>query len=147
MEISDFLSEDMIFADLNADSKRDLLEKLSDLVADKCSLDKNAVFEAILERENLGSTGYGNGVGYPHARIDGLKNVFSVVARLHRPLDYDAVDAQDVDIVALMVSPENSGNDHLQTLAVLSRALKNEKTRLTIRQAKTAHEIYVALQR
>ena len=147
MEISDILSEDMILADLDVDSKRNLLEKLSDFVADKCSLDRNAVFEAILERENLGSTGYGKGVGYPHARIDGLNKVFALVARLHSPLDYDAADAQDVDIVALMVSPENSGNDHLQTLAVLSRALKNEKTCKTIRQAKTAHEIYVALQK
>lgn len=146
MEISDILSEDMILADLNVDSKRNLLEKMSDLIADKCALDKNVVFEAVLERENLGSTGYGNGVGYPHARIDGLKKVFAMVARLHNPLDYDAVDAQDVDIVALMLSPENSGNDHLQTLAILSRALKNEKTCQTIRQAKTAHEIYVALQ-
>ena len=146
MEISDFLSEGMILADLNVESKRDLLEKLSDFVADKCSLDKNVVFEAILERENLGSTGYGNGVGYPHARIEGLNRVFAVVARLHNPLDYDAVDSQDVDIVALMLSPENSGNDHLQTLAVLSRMLKNENICQTIRQAKTAHEIYIALQ-
>lgn len=147
MEISDFLSEDMIVADLDVDNKRNLLEKLSDLLADKCSLDKNTVFEAILERENLGSTGYGNGVGYPHARIEGLKKVFTMVIRLRSPIDYDAVDAQDVDIVALMVSPEDSGNDHLQTLAVLSRALKNEKILQTIRQAKTVHEIYMALQR
>lgn len=147
MEISDILSEDVILADLNADSKRNLLEQLAAVVADKCSLDRNTVFEAILERENLGSTGYGNGVGYPHARIEGLKKVFAMVARLHSPLDYDAVDSQGVDIVALMVSPENSGNDHLQTLATLSRALKNKKICQTIRQAKTAHEIYVALQR
>lgn len=147
MEISDILSEDMILADLDADNKRNLLEQLSTIIADKCSLDKNAVFEALLERENLGSTGYGNGVGYPHARMDGLQKVFAMVARLQHPLDYDAIDAQDVDIVAMMVSPENSGNDHLQTLAMLSRALKNEKTCQAIRQAKNAHEIYVALQK
>ena len=147
MEISDILSEDMILADLDADNKRNLLEQLSTIIADKCSLDKNAVFEALLERENLGSTGYGNGVGYPHARMEGLQKVFAMVARLQHPLDYDAIDAQDVDIVAMMVSPENSGNDHLQTLAMLSRALKNEKTCHAIRQAKNAHEIYVALQK
>ena len=147
MEVSDILSEDMILADINADSKRQLLEQLSTVIADKCDLDKSAVFEAILERENLGSTGYGNGVGYPHARIEGLQKVVAMVARWHSPLDYESVDSQGVDIVAMMVSPENSGNDHLQTLAVLSRALKNEKTRQTIRQAKNAHEIYVALQK
>ena len=147
MEISDILSEDMILADLNVGNKRELLEYLAAAIADKCSLDKNAVFEAILERENLGSTGYGNGVGYPHARIEGLKKVFAMVARLQSPLDYDAVDSQGVDIVALMISPENSGNDHLQTLAMLSRALKDQKICQTIRGAKNAHEIYMALQK
>lgn len=147
MEISDILSEDMVLSDLNVDNKRQLLEKLSNVVADKCLLDKNTVFEAILERENLGSTGYGNGVGYPHARIEGLKKVFTILARLHSPLDYNAVDSQNVDIVAFMVSPENSGNDHLQTLATLSRILKNTETCNTIRQARNSHEIYMALQK
>lgn len=146
MEISDILSEDMVLADFNADNKRHLLDQLSKIIADKCSLDKNAVFEALLERENLGSTGYGNGVGYPHARIEGLQEVFTMVVRLTAPLDYEAIDEQDVDIVALTVSPENSGNDHLQTLAMLSRALKNEKTCQAIRRAKNAHDIYLALQ-
>lgn len=147
MEISDILSEDMVLADVEADSKRRLLEKLAEFAADKCGLDKNAVFEALLERENLGSTGYGNGVGYPHARIEGLEKVFALVARLQRPIDYDALDSQGVDIVAVMLSPENSGNDHLQTLAVLSRVLKNEKNCQMIRGAKSVHEIYMALQR
>lgn len=147
MEISDILSEDMILADFTANNKRDLLERLSTFVAEKYSLDKNMVFEAILERENLGSTGYGNGVGYPHARIEGLKKVITLFVRLNKPLDYDAADAQDVDIVAFMISPENSGNDHLQALAMLSRVLKNSKICQTIRQSKSAHDIYVALQK
>lgn len=147
MEISDILSEDMVLADVEVDGKRHLLEKLARLAADKCGLDGNAVFEAILERENLGSTGYGNGVGYPHARIEGLGKVFALVARLHNPIDFDALDSQGVDIVAMMLSPENSGNDHLQTLAILSRVLKNDKNCQLIRQAKNAHEIYLALQK
>lgn len=147
MEISDILSKDMILADVEVENKRQLLEKLADIAAEKCALDKNAVFEAVLERENLGSTGYGNGVGYPHARIAGLKKVFVMVARLRNPIDYDAMDSQDVDIVALLLSPENSGGDHLQTLAVLTRALKNEKVCKAVRQAKNAGEIYAALQK
>lgn len=147
MEISDILSEDTILDDVCADNKRQLLEQLSAVVARKCDLDESAVFEAIWERENLGSTGYGNGVGYPHARMEGLQKICTVVARLHSPLDFEAVDSQDVDIIALMLSPENSGNDHLQTLAALSRVLKNEKNCQTIRLAKNAHEIYLALQK
>lgn len=147
MEISDILSEDMILADVEAENKRQLLERLSALVSEQHSLDKNTVFEAILERENLGSTGYGNGIGYPHARIDGLKKVITMLVRLHKPIDFDAIDVHPVDILAFMISPENSGNDHLQTLAALSRALKNPEVCQMIRQARGAHDIYLALQK
>lgn len=145
MEISDILSEDMVIADLAADNKRQLLEKLSTLAAERYSLDKNTVFEAILERENLGSTGYGNGVAFPHARINGLEKVISIVARLDKPMSFDAVDSQPVDIIAFMISPENSGDDHLKSLAALSRVLKNEGTCQTIRNSRSSHEIYVAM--
>ena len=147
MEVSDILSEDMILADLNADSKRNLLEQLATVVADKCSLDRNAVFEAILERENLGSTGYGNGVAFPHARISGINKRVTAFVRLNKGIDYDALDGKNVDLLAFLVSSEQNGEDHLQALATFSRVLKNDDVCRQIREAKTAHEIYMALQR
>lgn len=147
MSISDILSEDMVLTEVAADSKRHLLEQISSFVAGKKGLDKSAVFEAVLERENLGSTGYGNGVAFPHARLEGLKEVISVFARLKRPVDYDALDHNPVDMVAFMISPENSGDDHLRTLAVFSRVLKNADICKAIRAAKSAHEICVAMQK
>ncbi len=147
MEISDILSQDMILPHFEADSKRGLLEKLSAFVAERENLDKNSVFEAVLERENLGSTGYGNGVAFPHARINGLKNVIVTFARLDKGIDYDAFDDKPVDLVACLLSPEESGEDHLQALAVLSRLLKDGEVRRQIREASSAYEIYLALQK
>ena len=147
MEISEILSEDMVLANVEAESKRSLLEKLSAYVAEKENMDKNPIFEAILERENLGSTGYGDGVAFPHARIDGLDKVITVFARLAQGVDYDSLDNHSVDLVAFLLSPEKSGEDHLRALAVMSRVLKNEETCRKIRAAKSAHEIYLALQK
>lgn len=147
MSISDVLSEAMILTEVAADSKRHLLEQISEFVAERKGLDKSSVFEAVLERENLGSTGYGNGVAFPHARLEGLKNVVAVFARLKTPIDYDALDGNPVDMVAFMISPENSGDDHLRTLAIFSRVLKNAEICRQIRLAKNAHEIYSAMQK
>lgn len=146
MGISDILSEDMILTEVGANSKRHLLEEISTYIARKEGIDKNTIFEAVLERENLGSTGYGNGVAFPHARINGLKHIMSVFVRLDKPLDYDALDGQPVDMVAFMISPENSGDDHLRTLAAFSRVLKNAEICESVRKAKGPHEIYIALQ-
>ncbi len=147
MGISDILSENMVLAHVEAENKRGLLEKLSGFVAEKENLDKNLIFEAILERENLGSTGYGDGVAFPHARINGLNKVIAVFARLNKGVDYDSLDNHPVDLIGFLLSPEKSGEDHLQSLAVMSRVLKDADTCRKIREAKTAHEIYVALQK
>ena len=147
MGISDILSENMVLAHVEAENKRGLLEKLSGFVAEKENLDKNLIFEAILERENLGSTGYGDGVAFPHARINGLNKVIAVFARLNKGVDYDSLDNHPVDLIGFLMSPEKSGEDHLQSLAVMSRVMKDADTCRKIREAKTAHEIYVALQK
>lgn len=147
MGISDILSESMVLAGVEAENKRGLLEQLSAFVAEKENIDKNSIFEAILERENLGSTGYGDGVAFPHARIDGLDKVIAVFARLNKGIDYDSLDSHPVDLIAFLLSPEKSGEDHLQALAVMSRVLKDAETCRKIREAKSAHEIYLALQK
>ena len=95
----------------------------------------------------MGSTGYGDGVAFPHARIEGLDKVIAVFARLDKGVDYESFDSHPVDLVAFLLSPEKSGEDHLKALAVMSRVLKDEETCRKIREAKSAHEIYVALQK
>lgn len=146
MNITDILPEDMVFTDVEAGSKRELLEHVSAFIARKAKLDPSVVFEVIWERENLGSTGYGNGMALPHARLDGLNTMIGAFVRLHRPMDFDALDAQPVDLLAFLLSPEDSGEDHLKALSMFSRVLKDEKVREKVRHAKSKHEIYELLQ-
>ena len=147
MNISDVLSEDMVLIDVDADSKRHVLEQIARSAAERFALDKNAVFEALWERENLGTTGYGGGAAFPHARLAGLSKTVSGFVRLNHPIDYDTVDSTRVDLLAFLLSPEQSGEDHLQALAVFSRVLKNAQTCQDIRQARTAGEVYRLLQK
>ena len=147
MEISAILSEENIFPDVEVATKRQLFEVIAKKVANSEDLDKNQIFEALWERENLGSTGYGNGVAVPHARISGLKKVFAIFLRLNNGIDFDAHDGKAVDLAAVIISPEQSGEDHLQALAAFSGVLRNTDACKKIRQAKTAHEIYSILNR
>ena len=98
-----------------------------------------------MERENLGSTGYGRGTAFPHARVEGAKTVKAVFARLSSPIDFDAIDTKPVDLVFMLISPETDGADHLTALATLSRILKNDDTCDKLRKAKSKEEIYAIL--
>ncbi len=145
MKISDILSTNSIFTEVKANNKRQLLQELAVKMATISQLDERLLSDAILERENLGSTGYGRGTAFPHARIESSKSVQAVFARLESPIDFDAVDTKPVDLVFMLVSPETDGADHLTALATLSRILKNEETCEKLRKAKSKDEIYAIL--
>lgn len=145
MKISEILSLDNIYAEVKANNKRQLLQELSGKAAQKVGMDERLVIESVWERENLGSTGYGNGTAFPHARIDGLKKIEVLFARLSNPVDFNAVDGKPVDLVFLLISPENSGADHLTALASLSRILKNPEACEKLRSARSKEEIYSIL--
>lgn len=145
MDISSILSEKDVLLCVEADSKRQLFEQVAEIFAKSERLDENKVFEALWERENLGPTGYGDGIAVPHARIDGLKRVVALFLRLNKGIDFEAYDGKNVDLAAVILSPEQSGEDHLQALAAFSRVLKSGSACQKIRQSKTAHEIYTIL--
>lgn len=145
MKVSDILSTDSVFAELKANNKRQLLQELSVKAATVTKLDERTLSDAIMERENLGSTGYGRGTAFPHARIEGAKTVKAVFARLSSPIDFDAIDTKPVDLVFMLISPETDGADHLTALATLSRILKNDDTCDKLRKAKSKEEIYAIL--
>ena len=145
MKVSDILSTDSVFAELKANNKRQLLQELSVKAATVTKLDEGTLSDAIMERENLGSTGYGRGTAFPHARIEGAKTVKAVFARLSSPIDFDAIDTKPVDLVFMLISPETDGADHLTALATLSRILKNDDTCDKLRKAKSKEEIYAIL--
>ncbi len=145
MNIADIISKKAVLDNVQAASKRELIQCLSNRIATLSGLDDRVIFDAVWERENLGSTGYGEGVAFPHARIDGLDKVCGMFARLDEPVDFDSLDGKPVDLVFLLISPENSGADHLTALAALSRILKTEGSCEKLRKARSIDEIYTIL--
>ena len=145
MKLSDILSQNTIVMSLKASTKRQLIEEMSAKLARHEGLDAFVVADAMLERENLGSTGFGGGFAVPHARLNGAKRVKAYFAKLASPIDFDAVDGQKVDLFFMLISPENSGADHLEALATLSKVMRNKTLCTKLRKANTKDEIYKVL--
>lgn len=145
MDLKDILSPGAILASLNATSKKHLMQEMSQRAADCYKIDARGAFEALLERERLGSTGMGRGVAIPHARIVGLDRVVGVFARLQKPLDYDSPDAEPVDLVFALFAPDQAGADHLRALARISRALRDASVCSKLRGADAATAIHAVL--
>ena len=145
MKISEIMTRDSVVVGLKAGNKRQLLQDLSVKAAALTDINERTIFDTLLERENLGSTGFGNGTALPHARIPELKKVYGIFARLNSPIDFEAIDGKPVDLVFVLLSPEGSGADHLTALAKVSRILKDEATCTKLRQVDSAEEAYALL--
>ncbi|MFT4717431.1 MAG: PTS system nitrogen regulatory IIA component [Paracoccaceae bacterium] len=145
MELSDILRPEAVKYVGKSVSKKRLLQDLASRAADIYGIDADIAFEALQERENLGPTGVGEGVAIPHARITGLDHVAGVFLRLEKPLDYDSVDRQPVDLVFALFVPSDSGVDHLKALACVSRLLRDASIRTKIRANDGDGTIYTIL--
>ena len=145
MKISEIMSVNSVMLSLKAGSKRQLLQELARKASELTGINERTVFDTILERENLGSTGFGGGTALPHGRLSELNKVCGIFARLSTAIDFDAVDNKPVDTVFLLLSPESSGADHLTALAQISRVLKYENTCTKLRAAKSNEEVYALL--
>lgn len=141
MDIDDLLASDGIVLRSGASSKRQALHVVAEVAAQALDLDEARVFDALLEREALGSTGLGNGVAIPHARIEGLKRIRGVFVRLDTPVAYDSVDDRPVDLIFALFAPPRDGAEHLRALATVSRALRSAELRENLRQARTLDAI------
>ncbi len=141
MKIVDILSKDGVVIDLASDSKKKLLEDLSLLAAPMTGVDSRVILDALVERERLGTTGVGYGVALPHTRLLGLDKIFCAFVRTN-PVDFEAVDGKLVDLVFLLLVPEEAGADHLKALARLSRLLRDESVTEKLRRAKSAEDLY-----
>src|SRR5262245_563467 len=135
MKISDFLSPAYVIIDVRASEKRRLLEQLSTEAAIGAGLVAGEVVREIVKREDLGSTGVGNGVALPHARLPGLIAPFGLLARLRHPIDFDAIDGEPADIVFLLLLPEAGDNPKGNALACVARALRDPETLRELRSA------------
>lgn len=128
-----------------ATSKNEIFSFLADMAATSYDLEKSSVVERLIQREKLGSTGFGGAVAIPHAKIDGLEECVGLFVRLETPMAFDAHDAQPVDLVFCLLSPVQGGADHLKALAEISRFLRDEDAVGKLRGANSADALYVLL--
>jgi nitrogen PTS system EIIA component len=145
MEIRDLLQPEAVIADLKAANKKQLLQELSRHASRITGVNDRKIFETLLERERLGSTGVGSGIAIPHGKLADFKRLYGVFARVERPVDFDAIDEQPVDLIFLLLAPEGAGADHLKALARVSRLLRDSSMCEKLRGAETADGLYMVL--
>ncbi len=142
---SDLLSANAVSSTLSVSNKKQLFQKLGQIAAQAYGLDAAEVIERITERERLGSTGFGGGIAIPHAKLDTIDRVHGAVALLSEPISFDAIDEAPVDVVFMLLSPTDSGAEHLKTLARVSRLLRNERHVARIRGVRSDAALYALL--
>lgn len=145
MEIADLLSPDAVVAHLKAANKKQVLQEMAHRASQLTRLPERRIFETLLEREKLGSTGMGQGIAIPHGRVPGIQKMTGLFAQLDHPVDFDAMDDQPVDLVFLLLAPEDAGADHLKALARVSRLLRNQAVCEKLRGAPQAATLYALL--
>jgi PTS system nitrogen regulatory IIA component len=145
MQLADFLDFDTIKTALPGGNKRSLLQQLASLAAQRLDVDPAAVLASVTEREQLGSTGFGQGVAIPHGKIDGLKQIYCLFTRLAEPIDYKAIDGRPVDLVFLLLSPADAGAEHLKALAAISRVTRHAATLEKMRGARSRDALAAVL--
>lgn len=145
MQLADFLDFDAIKTALPGGSKKALLQQIANLAGQRLALDSGAILASLTEREQLGSTGFGHGVAIPHGKIEGLKQIYCLFARLSEPLDYKAIDGRTVDLVFLLLSPPDAGAEHLKALAAISRVTRHAATLEKMRGARSRDALAAVL--
>ncbi len=145
MDVSDLISPDAVFDDLKARSKKQALQELADAAAKIVGQPSRDIFDVLLQRERLGSTGIGQGVAIPHGKLARLDRIHGLFAHLKNPIDFDAVDDEPVDTIFLLLAPEGAGADHLKALARISRLLRDGPTLHKLRNAHDRSALYAIL--
>ena len=145
MPLLDFLAPAAVIPALRASSKKQALQELSEVAARLTGLEERAVYDVLLQRERLGSTGIGDGVAIPHAKLARLDSIFGLVARLDKPIDFEAVDGQPVDLMFLLLAPEGAGADHLKALARIARVVREPGMTDRMRATRDADALYALL--
>ncbi|MEM9939120.1 MAG: PTS sugar transporter subunit IIA [Pseudomonadota bacterium] len=140
-DLSSLLNEGIVLGLKSSESRKQILCSMAEAIADKLNLETRDVFDAVIERENLGSTGVGEGVAIPHARVKALTAPVGVFVRLTDGVDFDAIDGRACDLIFMLLAPHSSGADHLRALAQVSRTFRNEGLRDRLRTAETAEEM------
>jgi PTS system nitrogen regulatory IIA component len=145
MDIADLISPAAVIPNLRATSKKQALQDLAKKAAELSGLNERAVFDVLLERERLGTTGVGNGIAIPHGKLASLDRLHGLFARLERPINFESIDEQPVDLIFLLLAPESAGADHLKALARVSRLLRDKGVCEKLRGTDNADGLYALL--
>ena len=145
MELNDIISVEAIRSPVRASSKKRLLQDIADMAESIHGLPSERVYSALMEREDLGPTGVGRGVGIPHARFAGIDRVIGLFVRLEKPVDFEAIDRQPVDLIFALFAPEVAGADHLKALARVSRTLRSDEVCAKLRSTFDPSAIHAIL--
>jgi PTS system nitrogen regulatory IIA component len=147
MDLCNLLASDGIIAPLKATSKKHALQELATIAAQRTGLDQREIFNTLLQRERLGSTGLGRGIAVPHVKLPGLRNILCLFARLEEPVDYESHDNEPVDLMFLLLAPEHASGDHLKALASISRVVREPSVIEALRNAPDVAGLRLALAR
>ena len=145
MDITDLITPDSVLPSLKAGTKKQVLHELARKAAALTGQNERTIGEVLTERERLGSTGVGLGIGIPHGKLPGLERIIGVFARLEKPVDFDAIDDQPVDLVFLLLAPAGAGAEHLRALALVSRLLRDRSTCAKLRGTDNQLALYSLL--
>jgi nitrogen PTS system EIIA component len=130
---------------LKVNGKKQAIQELAARAAELTGQNEKAILEILLQREKLGSTAVGNGVAIPHGKLPKLGRLFGLFARLHKPIDFEALDGQPVDLIFLLLAPEAAGADHLKALARVARQLRDPEIARRLRESSDANAVYAVL--
>jgi len=145
MPLNDIVAVNAVIPSLKVNGKKQALQEIAARAADLTGLNERTIFETLLQREKLGSTGIGHGIAIPHGKMPKLERLFGLFARLDRPIDFESLDGQPVDLVFLLLAPEGAGADHLKALARVARLLRDPDTANKLRDSRDADALYAVL--
>jgi len=145
MDIADLLDPRAVIPSLRAANKKQLLQEIARRAAEITGESERTIFDVLLERERLGTTGVGAGIAIPHGKLPGLKRLYGLFARLESPIDFEAIDEQPVDLIFLLLAPEGAGADHLKALARIARLLRDPAVAHKLRASQDAESLYAVL--
>jgi PTS system nitrogen regulatory IIA component len=145
MPLNDILTTASVFPALRVGSKKQALQELSARAAELLKRDEREIFETLNQRERLGSTGVGNGIAIPHGKLAKMDRLFGIFARLDKPIDFEALDGDPVDLIFLLLAPEAAGADHLKALARIARLLRDQEVANKLRTTRDPSMIHAIL--
>jgi PTS system nitrogen regulatory IIA component len=145
MDLSDLVKPDAILSSLKANSKKQTLQALAEKAAALTGLEEREIFETLVQREKLGSTGVGGGIAIPHGKLPRLDRIFGLFARAPKPIDFEALDEQPVDLIFLLLAPEGAGADHLKALARVARLFREPGVAAKLRASADKSALFAVL--